>query len=112
MDVVKEIIFVNEFLGDVRQHDADALWSVEWGLEVTVFDPEGDKLHTLPGENAAENEFYEIERCGLGADVAGVCDVLAGNGDASAVGVGLLRSDAAHDLQESNALPAVGGMSS
>ena len=44
VDVVQEIVFVYEFLGDVRQHDANVFWSVEWGLEVKVFDVEGDKL--------------------------------------------------------------------
>ena len=96
VDVVKEIVFVDEFLRDVGQHDADVLWSVEWGLKVKVFDVKGDKLRALPGENTVENEFDEVKRRGLGADVAEVRDVLDGNGDAHAVGVGLLRSDATY----------------
>ena len=108
MDVFKEIVFVNEFLVDARQHDADVFWSVEWGLEVEVFNVEGDKMCALTGENAVENEFYENKRCGLGVDVAGVSDILAGDDDASAVGVSLLRSDATNALREGDALAAVG----
>ena len=109
VDVVQEILFVDELLGDVGQHYADVFWPVEWGLEVKVFDVKGDKRCALPRENAVEVEFYEIKRCSLGADVARVCDVLGGDCDASAVGVGLFRSDASYNLQEGNALPAVGG---
>ena len=36
VDVVQRILFVDELLVDVGQHDADVLWSVEWGLEVKV----------------------------------------------------------------------------
>ena len=57
MDVVQEIVFVNEFLGDVGQHDTDVLWSVERGLKVEVFDVKGDRLCALPGENTVEDEF-------------------------------------------------------
>ncbi len=28
-----ELVLVDEFLGDVRKHDADVLWSVEWGVQ-------------------------------------------------------------------------------
>ena len=59
---------------------------------------EGDKLWALPGECAAENELAEIKRRCLGAEVSEVFDFLAGDGDASAFGVGLLSFDVANDL--------------
>ena len=98
VDVVKESVFVDEFLGGVGQHDADILWSVEWSLEVEVLDVKGDKLFVLLGEDAVENELDEVEGCGLDANAAGLCDVLADNGDASAVEDGLLRPDVANNL--------------
>ena len=108
MDVVKEIVFVDEFLEDVGQHDVDVLWSVELGLEVEVIDVKGDKRCALPEEDSVEHELDEAEGRGLSAGIAGIYDVLAGDGDASAVGVELLRSDVANDLQESNTLATVG----
>ena len=109
VDVIQDIVFVYKVLGDVRQHDAAVFWSVEWGLEVKMFDVEVDKVCALPGENAVEDEFNKIKRHGLGANVTGVCDVLASDGDARAVGVGLLGSDAAHDFREGHTFSAVGG---
>ena len=38
VDVVDEVVFVNELLGDAGQLDVDVLWSVKWGLEVEVID--------------------------------------------------------------------------
>ena len=57
MDVVQEIVFVDEFLGNVGQHDVDVFWLVEWGSEVEVLDVEGNKLRALPGENTVEDEY-------------------------------------------------------
>ena len=76
VDVVKEIVSVNDFLWDVGQHDADVLWSVEWGLEVEVRDVKGDKRRALPGEYAVEYELDEVKGCGLGANVSGVMYVM------------------------------------
>ena len=35
VDVVEEVVFVDEFLGDVDQLDVDVLWSIKWDLEVS-----------------------------------------------------------------------------
>ena len=36
--ILGEVIFIDEFLGNVRQFYADVLWSVEWCSEVEVGD--------------------------------------------------------------------------
>ena len=67
-------------------------------MEVNIFDVKGDKRCAFPREDAIENGFAEVKGSGLGANVAKVHDVLAGDSDVSVVGVGLLRPDVVHDL--------------
>ena len=52
MDIVDEVVFIDELLGDVGQLEVDVLQSVEVLFEVEVFDAKGDKLCVFPRENA------------------------------------------------------------
>ena len=56
-------------------------------MKLEVFDVEGDKLGAPAGKDAVEEQIDEVEGGGLGPDVSGIFDVLACNGDASAVEV-------------------------
>ena len=56
-------------------------------MRVEVFDHEGDKLGAPAGKDVIEEQLDEVKGGGLGPNVARIFDVLACNGDASAVGV-------------------------
>ncbi len=55
-----ELVFVNEFLGDVYKLDADVLWPVEGGVEIEVLEVHGGKPSILLGENTIDKEFYKF----------------------------------------------------
>ena len=78
------------------------------GLEVKVFYVKGDKLGALARKDAVDEQLDEIQGGSLGTDVSRICDVMAYNGDASAVGVRFVRAKSAHDFREGNSLAAVG----
>ena len=78
-------------------------------MEVKVLDVKGDKLCALLGADADENELDGVEGCGLGANVAGVSDVIASDGDASVGGIRLLSFVVTNNLLESNTFETVVG---
>ena len=107
VDVVHEAVLVDEFFWDVVQFDADVLRLVQGCLKVNVFDVEGDKLGTLALKDAVDEHLDEIQGGVLGPNVARICDVMACDGDASAVGVRCFGAKSAHDFREGDALAAV-----
>ena len=42
-----EVVFVNDFLGDDGELDADILWSIEWRVEVEIFQFHGAEACAL-----------------------------------------------------------------
>ena len=77
-------------------------------FEGKIFDVEGDKLGALALKEAVDEKLDEIQGGGFGTDVARICDVLACDGDASAVGVRYVGAKSVHDFREGDALVAVG----
>ena len=76
-------------------------------MEVKKVDVKSYKLGAFMGEDAVEEDIYEIKGCSLGADVAGVSDILTCNGDAGAVRVWLLGAECANNLGEGNCIAAI-----
>ena len=58
--------------------------------------------------DAVDEQLDEIQGGVLGPDVARICDVLACDGDASAVGVRFFGAKIAHNFRECDTLAAVG----
>ena len=104
-----EVIFCDEFFGNVGEADADIFGTIERSAEVKVTDVEGDEFGTLAREDAVDHEFDKFERSGLGADVASVADAVAADGDTSAVGIGFFGTDFANNLGVGDFFAAVGG---
>ena len=50
--VFEEVVFLDEYVGDVAEFDSDILWAFERGVEVEVADVEGVKLGTGTREDA------------------------------------------------------------
>jgi hypothetical protein len=61
-------------------------------VQIEVFDVNGAEAGTFPGEDAVEEELDEFKRGRVGADIAGIADAVATDGDASAVCILLLRT--------------------
>ena len=111
VDEVVEVILVDEVLRDVGDLDFRVLWIVEWICEVVVADIICDELGTFARENTVKREFTKIEGRGFGTGVAVVYNDFSHDGDACAIGVGLLGAELAHDFCDGDAAAAVGGMS-
>ncbi len=52
-----ELVFVDEFKGDVRKLDADVLWSVKRGVQIQVLEVHGGKPGITLGENTVDKQF-------------------------------------------------------
>ena len=111
-DALGEVIFCDEFFGNVGEADADVFGTIERSAEIEVTDVEGDEFGASTREDAVDHELDKFEWGGFGADVAWVADVVASNGDASAVGMGFFGTDFTNNLGVSDFFAAVGGISS
>jgi len=109
--MVGEVVLRDEFMRDVIKADADEFWAVEGGAEggaeVEVSDVEGAKFGARPGEDTVDHGFDEFERGCPGANIARVANVVATDGDASAISVGFFGTDLADHFGVSNFLAAV-----
>ena len=70
MNIFHEVVFFDEFFGDVAHFDADILGSVQRCLEVENFNVKSDKLGAFTGKDAIEQNLDEVEVSGLGSDVS------------------------------------------
>ncbi len=52
-----ELVFVDEFLGDVRKLDVDILWPVKQGVQIEVLEVHGGKPGITLGENTVDKQF-------------------------------------------------------
>ena len=82
-----EIIFLNEFLGKVREFYAHILRSVHWGLEVKVFCVKSEKARIATRQDNVKHEIDEVEvTCGR-AYISRITNAATSNGDACTIGV-------------------------
>ena len=109
LDAVGEVVFCDEFFGDIRETDANVFGTVERSTEIEVADVKGDEFGAPTREDAVDDELDEFNRGGFSADVAGITYAVVSNGDVSAVGIRFSRADFADDLCVSDFLVAVGG---
>ena len=93
MDQLHEIIFLNEFLGNVRGFYAHILWSIHWGLEINFFCVKAEKLRIAAIQDTVNHELDKVEgTCGH-AYISWISDVATSNGDTCTIGIFILRSD-------------------
>jgi len=90
-DANKNVAVVNEVLKivlgensgrDLVDGDAHVLGVVHCGVEVKILDVNGTELRVRCGEDAVKEEFGGYESSGFGADVAGIVDAIATDGEA------------------------------
>jgi hypothetical protein len=67
-------------------------WACHWGVEVEIFQIDCAVARTFCGNNAVEMNFDHDHVHSGGTAIPGISDVIAANGKASAIGIGLLRA--------------------
>ncbi len=55
-----ELVFVDEFLGDVCKLDTDVLWPVEQGVEIEVLEVHGGESSIMLGENTVDEKCNRL----------------------------------------------------
>ena len=56
-----KVVFINEFLRNVADIDADIFRAFQWSLEVKVADVKGDVFGALAREDTVDNKFEKIK---------------------------------------------------
>ena len=80
MHKVEEIVFLNEFVWNVGQFDADILGMTKGSFKIEVFDVEADEFHTGAREDAVDLHLEGFNQACVGANVTGVDDAIATSG--------------------------------
>ncbi len=79
-------------MGKFSKFHAHEFRACHWGVEVEILQIDGAVACTLCGDNAVEMNFdCDNVDCG-GTAIPGISDVIAANGEVSAIGIGLLRT--------------------
>ena len=105
--VFEEVVFLDEFVGDVAEFDSEVLWAFERGVEVEVADVEGGELGSGAREDAVEDKSGKFKGSSLGANIARKANVVAADGDVRAVRVLLFRAGFANHFGVSDFFAAV-----
>ena len=98
MNIFHEVVFFDEFFGDVAHFDADILGSVQRCLEVENFNVKSGKLGAFTRKDAVDQELYEVEGSGICSNDAWISDVFACNSDASAIGIRIIGTKGTNNL--------------
>ena len=94
---MREIIFLNEFLGNFREFYAHMLRSIHWVLEIKVFYVKADKARIFLRQDTVNNDLDEVEVTFGCAYIAWVVDGDTRDSDTCTIGILLLRSDLTHN---------------
>ena len=107
MGCFAEVIFLNEFLRDVRELDAHIFGSLHWGLEIEVFQIKGNKARIATRKNAVNDNFDKVKSSGWFTYIPGVANLTTCDGDAHAIWVLLVWFDLAYYHGVANFMPSV-----
>ena len=69
-NTVGEVVFCDEFFGDVGEADADIFGSIERSTEIEVADVKNDESGALAREDAVDHELDKFKWGGFGTDIA------------------------------------------
>jgi hypothetical protein len=87
-----EVVVLKAASGDVGNFDPHVLKVVGWSAEVEIFDVHHHELGAWGGDDTVEEKLGSGEASRLGADFAGVADMVTANGEADMMGLGFLGS--------------------
>ena len=88
-----EVVFLDEFIRDAGELDVNIFGIGHRSVKIEILHFNGAEPCTLPGEDTVEKEFDEFKGGGVGANVAGIENPVATNGDTDLVRVILLRAN-------------------
>ncbi len=92
-----KLVLLNEFHWDVGDLDADIFWVGHWCVEVEVLEVNGAEARSFAREHTIEEQLEEFKGRSVGANVPREADVIASNGDASAIWIVFIRPNLTHD---------------
>ena len=88
-----EVVFLNEFLRDIRELDAHIFGLLHWGLEIEVFQIKRNKVRIATRQNAFNDNFDKVELSGWCTYIPRVANLTTCDGDARAIRVFLVGFD-------------------
>ena len=89
---VKQVVEVNDGLGEVSEMAPHVLKVLEWCTKVEVFNVNASTLGARGGQDAVEEYFGGGKVGGFGTDVANEIDAVAAHSDTDTMGLLLLRA--------------------
>ena len=89
--------------------DVNVIRGIERSTEIEVTEVKDDEFGAPAREDAVDHELDEFEWGRFGADVAGITDAVASNGDTSTIRIGFFGADFADYLGVCDSFAAVGG---
>ena len=97
-------------LRDTGEFDFDVFGPVQRCAKVEVGDVKGAELGTFVpgGENTVDHVFDQFEWCCFGANITGVTDAVASNGDACLIWVSILWADFADNVAVADFFEMIG----
>ena len=107
MDQWREIIYLNEFLGNVREFYAHIFRAIHWCLGFFKSYIKADKAHIATRKGTVNNELDQVERTCRRAYIARIKDEAASYGDVCTIGNFLLMSDLTHNHGVANFLSSL-----
>ena len=107
--VLLQVIFVNEFLGDVFEFDLDVFWALHRSTQVEVGDVKAAKFGVRTRQHTINYKLNEFQRCGRGGDFAGEDDTIPSHGNSGTIGIFLVGFNFADDAGEANFLAPILG---
>ncbi len=93
----KEVVFLDEFVGDVGELDANIFWFWHRSVQIEVLEVNGAEPCILSGEDTVEEKLDKFKQGCVGANVARITDSITANGDSGLVRVILLRRNLTYD---------------
>jgi hypothetical protein len=106
--LAREVVFLDEFIWDVRELDANIFRLEHRHVKVEVLEVDGAEPGAFPGEHAVEEELDEVNQGCDGTHIARISNPVATNGDAGAVGIILFRTDSTDNHGVADFLALVG----
>ncbi len=104
----REIVFLDEFVQDIRELDVNIFWIRHRSVQIEVFKINGAEPSSFPGEDTVECELDKFKRGCVGDHIARITNPVAINGDTGAVRIILFRSNLTNNHCVADFLALVG----
>ncbi len=93
----RKLVLLNEFCWDVGDLDTDIFRVWHWRVEVEVLEVSGAEARSFAREHTIEQQLEEFKGRSVGANVPQEADVIASDGDVSAIRIIFIRPNLTND---------------